>query len=167
MAAPVHVDKVALRHGELLKEFEAFGANGCTAAALMQQIARQLHAKISHYNWIGFLLVDPTCPGVLVLKVHSGSFQTPHVRIPFAVGLCGAAAACEKTIVVDDLDADPRVLKDSDLARSEIVVPIFSHQRLIGEIDINSYFRAAFDAPGQAFVEACARIVGMHYEIQV
>jgi L-methionine (R)-S-oxide reductase len=44
--------------------------------------------------------------------------------------------------------------------KSEIVVPILVKNKLIGELDIESYFTGAFTKPEQEFVEACAALVG-------
>src|SRR5258708_4447530 len=102
------------QHHTLLKEFENFAATSSSPEALMQHICGKLHQEMTRYNWIAFLLVDVDEPTTLVLNAHAGSLESPHVRIPFSLGLCGAAASTGKTIVVDDLDLDLRVLRDSD-----------------------------------------------------
>ena len=76
----------------------------------------------------------------------------------------GAAAAAKKTVVVNDVTKDPRYMAGSDLVKSEIVVPVLSKGALYGEIDINSYFANTFSAEDQAFVEACAALVGSYTE---
>jgi GAF domain-containing protein len=79
-------------------------------------------------------------------------------------GLCGAAATAKKTVVVNDVTKDPRYMAGSDLVKSEIVVPVLSKGALYGEIDINSYFANTFSPEDQAFVEACAALVGSYIE---
>ncbi len=146
-------------HEELLQEFQNFAKTAPTAEAVMARIAQRLHEKMTRYNWVGFYLVDPGDSGVLLVGPFAGSF-TPNARIPLNTGLCGAAATSRQTVVVHDVAKDPRYLAGSPLVKCEIVVPILVKNRLVGELDIESYFTATFTKPEQDFVEACAALVG-------
>jgi L-methionine (R)-S-oxide reductase len=145
-------------HQELLHEFQTFATTVSTAEAVMERIAQRLHEKMTRYNWVGFYIVDPNDPHILLIGPFVGSF-TPNNRIPLNTGLCGAAATTGKTIVVDDVTKDSRYLAGSSMVNSEIVVPIFVKNKLIGELDVESYFAETFNKPEQEFVEACANIV--------
>jgi GAF domain-containing protein len=90
--------------------------------------------------------------------------MTPHTRIPLNEGICGAAASSGKTIVVDDVRKDPRYLACSLETKSEIVVPIFVHGKIAGELDIDSHFAAAFGEEDQKLVQLCAELVGKSLE---
>jgi L-methionine (R)-S-oxide reductase len=148
-------------HQELLREFQNFARTAPTAQSVMERISQRLHEKMTRYNWVGFYLVDPADPGVLLVGPFVGSF-TPNVRIPLSTGLCGAAATSGQTVVVDDVSTDPRYLAGSPMVNSEIVVPIFVENKLAGELDIESYFASAFNKAEQDFVEACATVVGKY-----
>jgi L-methionine (R)-S-oxide reductase len=100
---------------------------------------------------------------MLVLGAFVGE-PTPHVRIPITQGICGAAVASGETVVVDDVHADPRYLSCSLKTKSEIVVPITAHGKVIGEIDIDSHLPAAFTASDRAFLEEVARIIASFLE---
>jgi|SRR5579862_5447108 L-methionine (R)-S-oxide reductase len=143
---------------ELLSDFENFVRTATTTESVMQHVAARLHEKIARYNWVGFYLVDPSNPDVLVVGPFVGSF-TPNARIPLNQGLCGSAARSGQTVVVDDVSKDPRYLAGSPLVKCEIVVPIFVRGKLAAELDIESYFTNTFPKPEQEFVEACARLV--------
>ncbi len=149
-------------HDSLLQEFRQFAA-ASSADSLMRHMAQRLHETMTRYNWVGFYLVDPADPGVLLVGPFVGSF-TPNSRIPLNKGLCGAAASSRQTIVVDDVATDPRYLSGSTMVQSEIVVPIFARNKLAAELDVESYFPATFTKPEQSFVEACATIVGKYLE---
>ncbi len=151
------------RHQELLKEFGYFAQSARTAAALMEQMVQRLHDTMTRYNWVGFYLVDAGRPGYLVLGPHVGSFA-PLESISLDRGLCGAAATTKKTVVVNNVTADPRYMAGSELVKSEIVVPVLAKGVLFGEIDINSYFANTFVLEDQEFVEACAALVGSYLE---
>ena len=148
-------------HDELLQEFKDFAKTAPTAQALMERIAQRLHEKMARYNWVGFYLVDPSDPGVLLVGAYVGSF-TPNGRIPLHSGLCGAAARTGEVVVVHDVTKDPRYLAGSPLVKGEIVVPIFVKGKLAAELDIESYFTNTFNETEQKFAEGCAEVVGKY-----
>jgi L-methionine (R)-S-oxide reductase len=130
---------------------------------LMTRMVELLHQRMLKYNWVGFYMLEACRPPMLVL----GSFQgamTPHTRIPLHQGICGAAASTGKTVVVDDVSLDPRYLACSLETKSEIVVPIFAHGKVVGELDIDSHFPAAFRDEDRTLVEYCASLVGKSLE---
>jgi len=143
---------------ELLAEFQQFAQTAPSATSVMEHISRRLHEEMTRYNWVGFYLVDPADPGILLVGPYVGSF-TPNTRIPLDTGLCGAAATTRQTVVVQDVTADPRYLPGSTMVNSEIVVPIVVKNALAGELDVESYFANTFDKAEQAFVEGCAAVV--------
>ncbi|HLW87686.1 MAG TPA: GAF domain-containing protein [Terriglobales bacterium] len=148
-------------HEELLREFQDLALTASTPKSLMEQIAQRLHEGMARYNWVGFYLLDPADPGVLLVGPFVGSF-TPNARIPLSTGLCGAAASSGKMVVVPDVTADPRYLSGSPMVKCEIVVPIFAKNKLAAELDVESYFAGTFTDAEQKFVSACAGIVGTY-----
>lgn len=144
-------------HDELLADFQQFAKTAPTATSMMEHIAQRLHEKKARYNWVGFYLIDAADSGVLVVGPYVGSF-TPNARIPLSSGLCGAAASSGQTVIVDDVRKDPRYLAGSSLVISEMVVPIFVNNKLVGELDVESYFPGTFTRSEQDFVEACAKL---------
>ena len=147
----------------LLAEFRKFALTAPTSASLMEHIAQRLHENMTRYNWVGFYLVDSTDSAVLIVGPFAGSF-TPNARIPLNTGLCGAAASTGKTVVVDDVSKDSRYLAGSSMVKSEIVVPIFVRNKLVAELNVESYFTVAFPRGEQDFVEDCAAIVRDYLE---
>ena len=144
---------------KLLEEFAAYAKIAPTSEILMKHVADELHEKMTRYNWVGFYVVDPSDPNYLIVGPFAGSF-TPNARIPLGKGLCGAAAASGKVVVVDDVTKDPRYLAGSSMVKSEVVVPIFAKKKVVAELDAESYFANTFTDPERKFVEACAEIVG-------
>lgn len=149
-------------HASLLHDFEAFARTASTDTSLMQHISDQLHHEISRYNWVGFYLMEEPDYQALVVGPYAGSFQ-PTPRIPLDKGLCGAAATTAKSVVVNNVAADPRYL-GSDMVKSNMVTPIFVKKRVVAEICIESYFAETFTAAEQEFVESCAALVGQFME---
>src|SRR4029450_3723575 len=75
-------------------------------ARAMETTVRMLAAEVPTYTWVGIYLLDGN---ELVLGPFVGR-PSPHTRIPLGRGICGAAAAEKTTIIVDDVNADPRYL---------------------------------------------------------
>jgi L-methionine (R)-S-oxide reductase len=147
----------------MLADFRRLSATASSLEALQAEIARSISENLESYNWTGFYMLDPGDPTMLVLGPFVGA-ATPHVRIPVAQGICGAAVAGGETVIVDDVASDPRYLSCSIETKSEIVVPIYAAGGIVGEIDIDSHKAAAFDAADRMFLEETARIVGAFIE---
>jgi GAF domain-containing protein len=125
------------------------------AKSAMRQTVQLLKDAMPHYTWVGIYLIEGE---ELVLGPFIGK-PSPHTRIPLGRGICGAAATEKATIVVDDVNADPRYLACSIETRSEIVVPIMDGTTVLGEIDIDSDQPAAFGAADRALVEQVAGLL--------
>jgi L-methionine (R)-S-oxide reductase len=120
------------------------------AIALMATVACELYQAFDDFAWVGFYRV--TSPELLKI----GPYQGGHgcLVIPFARGVCGAAAREQRTQVVPDVDAFPGHIACASSTRSEIVVPV--HDRsgaLLGVLDIDSDTPAAFDETDAAALE--------------
>lgn len=147
----------------LFVEIERLTKNARSAVALQQAIVEIAARNLAHYNWIGFYMLDPEDASMLVLGPFHGE-STPHVRIPVTQGICGAAVAQGETVIVDDVASDPRYLSCSVDTKSEIVTPIRMRGLVVGEIDVDSHARNAFQSEDREFLEKCAEMVGQYME---
>jgi L-methionine (R)-S-oxide reductase len=155
---------VATRIEEVRHEISQLAETASTVQELMKGMVKVLHHRMLKYNWVGFYMLEPGAePPVLVLGAFEGA-MTPHTRIPLNQGICGAAASSGRTVVVDDVTTDARYLACSLETKSEIVVPIFAHGVVMGELDIDSHFHAAFTSEHQELVQHCAMLIGKKLE---
>jgi len=149
---------------EVRNAIDRLHSEGRTADELMAGITDLLNEQMLKYNWVGFYMLEAGAnPPVLVLGHYRGA-MTPHTRIPLNQGICGAAASSGKTVVVDDVHKDSRYLACSLETKSEIVVPVFVHGEVAGELDIDSNFPAAFGDEDRKLIEYCAQLVGKRLE---
>jgi len=151
---------------QLAQELDRVAEVTRTVEELMSIIVARLMERLPKYNWVGFYMIEKGragAPDMLVLGPYIGA-PTPHKRIPLDKGICGAAASSGETVVVDDVNQDPRYLACSIATRSEIVAPVYAKGRVVGELDIDSHTPAAFDADDRRLVEHCAELVGRHIE---
>ena len=125
--------------------------------AVMATVVCELHHAFAYFHWTGFYRV--TAPELLVI----GPYQGTHgcLRIPFARGVCGAAARERRTQRVDDVHAFEDHIACSATTRSEIVVPVLTPDgRLLVVLDVDSDEPAAFDDADQAGLEAICADLG-------
>jgi L-methionine (R)-S-oxide reductase len=151
-------------HAELLLQVKQLAAETPDVKMLMQRLSELVHSVMPRYNSVSFRLIDHANPGMLILGPYTGSF-TPQLRIAVGQGLCGTAAATEKTVVVNNVAGDGRYVQGSSMVKSEMVVPIFVHGKFAAEIDVQSYFVDTFKDPNDcSFLESCAKVVGEFME---
>jgi L-methionine (R)-S-oxide reductase len=160
MAAPTNVRKI----DEARREVDILNARSHSADELMEGLTVVLNKHMLKYNWVGFYMLEEDAEPPTLLLGHYQGAMTPHTRISLHQGICGAAASSGKTVVVDDVSKDNRYLACSIETKSEIVVPIFVRGKVVGELDIDSHFLAAFTPEDRELVEYCARIVGTRLE---
>ncbi len=132
---------------------EALGGAADATAAMTRTV--ELLKRIPHYSWVG---IYQLAGDELVLGPFLGK-PSPHTRIPLGRGICGAAATEKATIVVDDVNSDPRYLACSLDTRSEIVVPVMRGDDVLAEIDIDSDTPAAFDHRDRQMLETIAALL--------
>ncbi|HTZ46370.1 MAG TPA: GAF domain-containing protein [Verrucomicrobiae bacterium] len=149
---------------DLIVDLDALARAATTSDALMKSIVALLHEKLTRYNWVGFYMLEKEADRDVLVLGHFKGTMTPHTRIPLNQGICGAAASTGKTIVVDDVNADSRYLACSLETKSEIVVPVFVHGKVAGELDIDSHFLAAFGPEDRKLCEHAAAVLGKFLE---
>lgn len=102
-------------------------------------------------NWVGFYFFDGK-------ELVVGPFQghPACVRIALGRGVCGTAAQTRETQRVPDVEAFPGHIPCDSASRSELVVPLYAGERLVGVFDLDSPVLDRFDADDQAGLEAIA-----------
>lgn len=126
---------------EIAREVRARAAGGEPADALLRRAVRALKDSEPKYDWVGIYLLDGE---ELVLHNYIGK-PTEHTRIPVGVGVCGAAVARREDLNVPDVTALDNYLACSVETQSEVVVLIRKNDRVLGQIDIDSDAKGAFD----------------------
>lgn len=119
----------ALAHGET------------DTVALMATVSCEVHHAHPLSDWTGFYRVV----GPELLKI--GPYQGGHgcLVIPFARGVCGAAARTGTVQIVPDVEAFPGHIACSSSTRSELVLPVWNGTgALLGVFDLDSDTPAAF-----------------------
>lgn len=130
-----------VNYTELAKQIAALTEGETDEVALMATLACEIHHSDDRFDWTGFYRV--TEPELLRI----GPYQGGHgcLVIPFARGVCGAAAREEATQLVADVDVFPGHIACASSTRSEVVLPVWNKAgALIAVLDIDSDQPAAF-----------------------
>jgi len=117
----------------LLKDEHDFVANAANFSAL-------LFNSLPNVNWAGFYFLKGD---ELVLGPFQGN--PACVRIPLGKGVCGVAAQQLETIIVPNVHEFPGHIACDVASNSEIVVPLFDGERLLGVLDLDSPTIGRFD----------------------
>ncbi len=152
---PANYNVLVANYRAVASRIEAAIASEPDSSRALERAVAEIKAALPDYTWVGIYLRRGD---ELVLGPFLGK-PSPHVRIPVGRGICGAAAAEKRTIVVDDVSADDRYLACSLETRSEIVVPIMRGEGVVGEIDVDSDRAAAFGPDDRALLESIARVL--------
>jgi L-methionine (R)-S-oxide reductase len=132
-------DKAA-RYAELLPQLRALLDGEPDLIANLANAAAALRECIAAASWVGFYVMKR---GELVLGPFQG--KVACVRIALGRGVCGTAAAEQRTLVVPDVDAFPGHIACDAGSKSEIVLPIVRGGAVVAVLDVDSYQPAAFD----------------------
>jgi L-methionine (R)-S-oxide reductase len=124
---------------------------------LQQNLVSWLDKNVSYYNWTGFYFMNEE-KQQLEIGPYVGAF-TDHSIIPYGKGICGQVALSGKTFEVPDVNAQDNYLACSLATKSEIVVPIYANDKLIGQIDIDSHQLDPFTTEDHELLERVAEFV--------
>lgn len=130
-----------VNYDDLAKTVAALTEGEEDIVALMATVACEVHHADDRFDWTGFYRV--VAPDLMKI----GPYQGGHgcLVIPFARGVCGAAARTGEVQLVADVEAFPGHIACSTSTRSELVIPVRDRSgAVIGVFDIDSDLPDAF-----------------------
>ena len=139
----------------LIKDLENFDT--ISGIELQKSLVQWLDKEVSYYNWTGFYFMNDE-KQQLEIGPYVGAY-TDHTVIPYGRGICGQVAVSGKTFEVPDVHAQDNYLACSLATKSEIVVPIYNGENLVGQIDIDSHELDPFTQEDHDLLEAVANFV--------
>jgi len=126
---------------------------------LIANLANVTAALKQQFNWwwVGFYLVKND---ELVLGPSQGPVACTRIKKGRGVG--GTAWEEGKTINVPDVEKFPGHIACSSLSKSEIVIPIFSAQEVVGVLDVDSEVYNFFDATDERYLKKIVDLLKIH-----
>ena len=122
--------------------------------ATLANASALLYSGMPDLNWAGFYLRDGES---LVLGPFQG--KPACIRIPLGRGVCGTAAAENRTERVENVHLFPGHIACDGASNSEIVVPVRIGGRVAAVLDLDSPIIGRFSPEDQAGLEAFVSVL--------
>jgi len=133
------IDKTSV-YAQLRRDLTAVFEGERDLIANMANCSALLFQSLPDLNWAGFYR---TIGSDLVLGPFQG--RPACVRIGLGRGVCGAAAANKKTVLVPDVHEFPGHIACDAASKSEVVIPLIDRGRVIAVLDLDSPILNRFD----------------------
>jgi len=138
------------KYKELVEDIRSLIEGETDMIAIMSNVAAEIHQTMGFW-WTGFYRVIDN-------ELLLGPFQGPVacIHIAYGRGVCGTAWKKAETVIVPDVEQFPGHIACSSQSRSEIVVPVFSHEdnkKVIAVLDIDSEHLSTFDETDRKYLE--------------
>ena len=146
------------KYKALMPQIEALIGNEADLIANLANTAAALH-QVFGFFWVGFYLVKED---ELVLAPFQGSIAC--TRIKRGRGVCGTAWESAQTIIVPDVEKFPGHIACDSASKSEIVVPLISHDNTVfGVLDIDSDRLNDFSDTDRIYLEKICKIIEQNH----
>lgn len=136
------------RYKQLLPQIKALIEDETDTVANLANICAVLKYGMEGFFWVGFYFVKGN---ELVLGPYQGPIAC--TRIQLTKGVCGSAVTRKETIIVPDVDKFPGHIACSSHSKSEIVIPLFNRDDVVGVLDIDSDSYDMFDETDKKYLE--------------
>ena len=141
-------------YDQLIRDLEAILEGVDDAIAAMATVACLVYERVPGTSFAGFY--RRVAPELLRIGPYQGPLGC--LEIPYARGVCGAAARERATQLVPDVHAFPGHIACDEGARSEIVVPVLDERgEVVAVLDLASRAPANFDDHDRAGLERLVR----------
>ena len=143
----------AEQYEQLLQQASALVQGESDKIANAANLSALVFHSLPDLNWVGFYFYNGT-------ELVVGPFQglPACVRIALGRGVCGTAAVTKQTQRIADVDTFPGHIPCDSASRSELVVPLYKDEKLIGVFDLDSPKLNRFNEVDQQHLESIAAI---------
>lgn len=129
----------------------------------LQKICSLLRQSVAHYDWVGIYKMDPEQRRLDLLCFEG--LPTEHTSIPYGKGICGQVAESGEALFVDDILLEDNYISCNVLVRSEVVYPIFSGDRLVAQLDIDSNKTRPFGTEDRKLIGRICEQIGENWPL--
>lgn len=134
------------------KQVREFVRSDDWTISILANVAALLNDYLADLNWVGFYLWRNG-------KLHLGPFQgkVACTQIGYGKGVCGTSYALEKSLLVPNVHDFPGHIACDSASNSELVIPFYIQNRLVGVLDLDSPLLRRFTIDDQRFLESLVR----------
>ena len=138
----------------MCRQLESLSEGVSWDITVLSNAAALIWDSLEDINWAGFYLMKE---GKLLLGPFQGKPACTVIEI--GKGVCGTAAAEDKTQLVKNVHEFPGHIACDSASNSEIVVPLHSGDSVCGVLDIDSPHLGRFSEEDREGLEAFVHIV--------
>jgi sigma-B regulation protein RsbU (phosphoserine phosphatase) len=133
---------------------------------LLLRVAQRVKKLVNYHTFSVMLWNEQTQLLESVFAMRSDESIPVRLQLPLHQGLTGTAAGQRRALRINDVRDDPRyILCESGVeARSELVIPLFLRDRLIGVMDLESTVPHAFTAEHERMLVTLGSYVAIALE---
>lgn len=110
--------------------------------------------NMENINWVGFYLSDKKS-----LRLGPFCGKPACMEISFDRGVCGKAFISRETLIVDDVNSFPGHISCDWRSKSEIVIPFYIYQEIVGVLDIDSPIHGRFTLEDKIVLQNAVQIL--------
>ena len=137
MSQEISIDKHLAeeeRYRLLISQLKSLLSKEDNLISNLSNLTAAIKETFEKVSWVGFYLFDGQ-------RLFLGPFQgkVACTIIEIGKGVCGTSAEKRETIIVPDVDKFPGHIACDSSSKSEIVVPLFQNNRLLGVLDLDSH----------------------------
>jgi GAF domain-containing protein len=146
--------KKAGRYQRIISQLQGLLTKTDDPVARMATIAAVLSHKFDYFFWCGFYFLHND-------KMIVGPYQGPVAcQVLYGTGVCLAAVAQNKSIVVPDVHKFPGHIACDSRSSSEIVVPVRDHNgNILAVLDVDSASLDSFDETDRTHLEIITALI--------
>ncbi|SUN43123.1 GAF domain-containing proteins [Streptococcus criceti] len=138
----------------LLAQLEALLEGETNALANLANASALIKEALPNSVFVGFYLFDGQ---ELILGPFQGKVSCVHIAL--GKGVCGESAQKNQTLIVDDVTQHANYISCDSAAMSEIVVPIYRDDQLLGVLDLDSSLTGDYDETDRVYLERFVAIL--------
>ncbi len=138
----------------LLAQLKALLEGENNALANLANASALIKEALPNSVFAGFYLYDGQ---ELILSPFQGRVSCVHIQL--GKGVCGESAQKKQTLIVEDVTKHANYISCDSAALSEIVVPIYQGDQLLGVLDLDSRLVGDYDQLDQDYLEQFVAIL--------
>lgn len=124
----------------IIEQLQSLFAQTNNPQSRMASVCALLHHKMDHYFWTGYYLLDDN--NDLLVSTYQGPIAC--LKLQKDKGVCWASINRKKSMFVPDVELFPDHIACNSLSKSEIVIPVYRNDEIVGVLDIDSNKKDAF-----------------------
>ncbi len=138
----------------MIKQIQSLIESESNIIANLSNISALLNDSLNDINWVGFYLLEDD---TLILGPFQGHVACTRIKV--GNGVCGTSVKERKTLRIENVHEFPGHIACDSASNSEIVVPLFKNNQVIGVLDIDSPSLNRFSTEDELLLNEAGKVI--------